>query len=92
MKDTPENRKKLNIPLGAKIDWIDLDEQQPSPEIVTGGWTDSQIHGKTVSEIDFLIKQNEMAADSLEKSLAQQRQVIYNLQQVRHRKFIIGGA
>lgn len=91
MKDTPENRKALGIPLKADVAWIDLDEQQKPPEVVTGDWTDSQIQGKSIDEIDGLIKQNEMAADSLEKSLAQQRQVIYNLRQVRQRKLIIGG-
>jgi len=91
MKDTPENRKKLGIPANAEVEWIDLDEQQKPPEVVTAGWTDTQIQGKTVAEIDTLILQNELAAESIEKSLVQQHQMVHNLRKVRQRKLIIGG-
>lgn len=91
MKDTPENRKKLGIPLKADINWIDLDEQQKPPEVVTAGWTDTQIEAKSLGDIDLMIKQNEMAAEQLQQSWTQQMEQVNKLKQVRHRKLILGG-
>ena len=91
MKDTPENRKQLGIPVKADVTWIDLDEQQEPPEVVTAGWTDTQIKNKSLEDIDSLIKQNELAAESLMKTYTTQIEQVNKLKQVRHRKLILGG-
>tara|TARA_R110000772_G_scaffold30806_10_gene76515 strand:+ start:3701 stop:3979 length:279 start_codon:yes stop_codon:yes gene_type:complete len=90
MKDTPENRKQLGIPEGSNITFIDLDAQRKPPEIMTAGWTDTQIRNKTIDEIDGMIKQNDLAVASLEQTLATQRNMVHNLQQIRQRKITIG--
>lgn len=85
-------RKRLGIPMNSDVQIIDLDEQQKPPEVMTAGWSDTQIKGKSVEEIESLIKQNELALDSLEQTVANQRQMINDLRQVRQRKLLIGGS
>lgn len=93
MDDKEKNiRKRLGIPMNSDVQIIDLDEQQKPPEVMTAGWSDTQIKGKSVEEIESLIKQNELALDSLEQTVANQRQTINNLRQVRQRKLLIGGS
>lgn len=84
-------RKRLGIPMNSDVTIIDLDEQQKPPETVTAGWTDTQIKNKSIQEIDLLISQNELALETMEKSVAQQRDNINGLKQVRWRKHQIGG-
>jgi len=90
MKDTPENRKKLRIPVTSNIAWIDLDAQREPPEMVTSGWTDTQIKNKAITQIEDLIRQNELAVEAMEKAIAQQRNQINDLKAVRQRKLLIG--
>lgn len=85
-------RNRLNIPMNSDVTIIDLDEQQKPPEPITAGWTDTQISNKTVLEIEGLIKQNELALESIEQTLMKQRQQISDLRQVRQRKLLIGGS
>ena len=93
MDDKEKNiRKRLGIPMKTDVQIIDLDEQQKPPEMVTAGWTDTQIKAKTVKDIELLIKQNELALDAIEQTAAGQRQTINNLRQVRQRKLLIGGS
>jgi hypothetical protein len=83
-------RKELSIPMGADVQIIDLDAQRQPPEMVTAGWTDTQIRNKSLAEIEDLIRQNELAVESMEKAIAQQRNQINNIKAVRQRKLIIG--
>lgn len=91
---TPEReaelRKKLNIPAGGNITLIDLDAQKKPPEVVTAGWTDTQIRGRTITEIELLVSQSELALASMQKSLAAQRQIAHNMRQVLERKKTLG--
>ena len=90
MMSEDELRKKLNIPKGTQVTLIDLDAQREPEEMVTAGWRDSQIKAKTLEDIDALIRQNELSVESLEKTIAQQRDLIHGLRQVRNRKLLIG--
>ena len=83
-------RKELSIPMGSDVQIIDLDAQRQPPEMVTAGWTDTQIRNKSLAEIEDLIRQNELAVESMGKAIAQQRNQINNIKAVRQRKLIIG--
>ena len=85
-------RKELKIPLGADVQIIDLDLQKKTPEMVTAGWTDTQIKNKGIQEIDALIHQNELALKSMEEAVFTQRENLSGLRQVRNRKLLIGGS
>jgi hypothetical protein len=89
-KREAELRKKLNIPKGANVTLIDLDAQKKPPEVVTGGWTDTQIRGKTLKEIESIVRQNELAETSMETALASHRETLHSMRQVRARKLILG--
>jgi len=85
-----EIRKQLSIPMGSDVQIIDLDAQREPDEMVTAGWTDTQIRNKSLSEIEQLIHQNQLAVESMEKAIAQQQSNIHGLKQVKQRKLIIG--
>jgi hypothetical protein len=56
----------------------------------TGGWTDEQIRGKSLEEIDQLIEMNDLALDAQRTVVFTQEEVVTNLRRVRARKIKLG--
>ena len=69
--------------------YIDLDEQQ---ETQTHGWTDTQIMGKSVGELQSLIRQRETGLAVLEESVDNERTEISKLTDVLERRKQLGAA
>lgn len=69
--------------------YIDLDATK-TIERVTAGWSDTQIKGKSVTELDALIKSAGLNIQSLEESVSGERQRLHDLQAIRNRKLELG--
>lgn len=67
-----------------KITRLDLGEGKT--ERKTAGWTDKQIFGKSVEEIDRMIKGGEMVLDTLRQNVTEQEKRIHDLRRILRRK------
>lgn len=72
--------------LGSNVVYLDLDEQQKPPEVLTAGWTDAQLKSKPLSEIDAMITSGEMGLATLKETVAQESARIDGLRMARSRK------
>lgn len=79
----------MGIPKGANVTFIDLDAQRVE-EVVTGGWTDSQIRAKKITEILAMIDSDTRVLEVLQKNVADQQSRLYDLHQIMKRKQLIG--
>lgn len=82
-------RRELGIPKGAHITFIDMDKNRVEP-VITAGWTDDQIKGKTEQELRATITQRETGLVRLTETVDNERGEIEKLKQVLRRKLIIG--
>lgn len=71
--------------------YIDLDEQNPV-ETVTHGWTDTQIMGKTVQQLQDIVTQRETGLAVMEKSVDNERNEVSKLKDVLERRQQLGAA
>lgn len=78
--------------LGDNVTYIDLDDpaNQVPAEVVTGGWTDTQIRAKSSQEIDAMINSGQMGLDSLRDTIRKEEQRINNLYLIKQRKLLLG--
>jgi len=77
--------------LPSNATYIDLDAQpKPIPEVMTAGWSDTQIRGKTVQELDGMINSAQLGIKNLEETLGGERQRLDDLMRIRNRKIEIG--
>ena len=84
-----EMRKMYGIPPNAKVTLIDMGPGKAEP--TTEGWTDDQIRGKSIDDLNSLISQNELALKIQRESIEKQQKVVDGLMRVRQRKIDIGG-
>ena len=84
--DEAEARKKLGIPPNMQVTMIDLDAQRLPPEVVTAGWTDTQIRNKMPNQIQELIDQNQMALDTLRQTTNEQQDRVDGFRRILMRK------
>lgn len=73
--------------------YLDLDARvaRAPQEPVTAGWTDTQIRGKPLAEIDQMIASGEAGIDNLASMLQAERQRVDDLRLIRQRKIQLGG-
>lgn len=89
--DEKAMREKLGIPMGASLTLIDMDANPDKYERKTAGWTDEQIKNKTVAEFDAMINSAQLAIDSLEATVRDQKERVVDLQRIRGRRTELGG-
>ncbi len=85
-----EFRRLYDVPEGAHITYIDLDAQKETP-MNTAGWTDDQIRGKSLQEIDAQITSAEAGLTSLRETVRAEEDRLAGLRLVRDRKVVLGG-
>lgn len=85
--------EKAHGKIGSNVIYIDLDDpvNQVPPEVVTAGWTDTQIKGKPLVEIEKQIESGELGLAGLRETLSNEERRIAGLRQVRLRKIQLGG-
>lgn len=69
--------------------YIDLDEQQ---EPITHGWTDTQIKGKSVGELQNMITQRETGLAVMQESIDNESEEISKLKDILERRQQLGAA
>ena len=72
--------------------YIDLDDprNQVPPEPVTAGWTDTQIRGKSLAEIQAQIDTGEKGLASLKETIRAEEKRVDDLRLIKARKLQIG--
>lgn len=78
--------------LPSNVVYLDLDDprNQVPPEVVTAGWTDTQIRSKHLVEINQMIASNEKALESLRETIKGEQKRVDGLQLIRQRKLLLG--
>lgn len=78
--------------LPAHATYIDLDEQRRNtpPEVITGGWTDSQIRGKSEQEILAMVEGCERLIETLRQNVRSEEDRLYDLRAIQRRKQQLG--
>lgn len=61
-------------------------------EMTTEGWTDTQIRGKSIKDLDLMISQHQKVLKTMQDNLRAQQGRIDSLQLIRNRKLVVGGA
>jgi hypothetical protein len=69
---------------------VDLDKFK-TIERKTEGWTDEQITAYPLSALEAQIKSAHMTIETMEKSIADQRERIRSLETIASRKRVLGG-
>lgn len=85
-------RGRLGIPEDATVTFVQCNDEAPIPERKTGGWTDEQISRNSMSDIEELIRSQEVAVDALTNTLADAQNRLTDFRLIRQRKTQIGGA
>lgn len=65
-------RKKLGIPVGANVTFIDMGPGKPPRK--TYGWTDEQVKNKTIEELDKMLESSKKVADKLRSALKEEEE------------------
>jgi len=93
LKGVPESklRKMLRLEGRDDVTVINLDDQRAPPEVVTAGWTDSQIKAKSADEIVAMVNSAQMGIQKLHETMRQEQDRLTGLLQVQKRKQQLGG-
>jgi len=82
--------EKVHGKLAPNVVYIDLDDQPKAPpEVVTAGWTDTQLRAKSLPELDAMIASGEMALTNLRNIVDTEVERIEGLKKARSRKLLL---
>jgi phage terminase large subunit-like protein len=71
------------------VTYVDLDAQKP---VLTSGWTDEQILGKTPQQLKGMIRQGEKAVAIMQQNIEREEQRIASLRLVLARRMELSNA
>ena len=80
--------KARGIDVPADTKFVNLVQQ--APEVITGGWTDTQIRGKSEKEIISMINGCEYLIDTLRQNVRNEEDRLYDLRAIHRRKQQLG--
>lgn len=86
-----EDWEAIHGKVPSNVIYLDLDEQNPV-ECETHGWSDTQIMGKTVQQLQNIITQRETGLAVMEQSVDNERNEVTKLKEILERRHQLGAA